>query len=159
GCPRLDRRRQDQDGAPRARQDQARRRPRILPAERRQIRREGGRAAVSAFMTRALALAKKGKVSPNPMVGCVIVKEGEVIASAYHARYGGPHAEALALAACGRAARGATVYVTLEPCRAHAGKKTPPCVDALIRAKVARVVAACADANPEIAGRSFARLR
>lgn len=112
-------------------------------------------------MRRALRLARRGgsAVHPNPKVGCVIVKDGVVVGEGFHARYGGPHAEAAALAKAGKRADGATVYVSLEPCGPHSGKKTPPCADALIRARVARVVAACEDPNPEVAGRSLARLR
>jgi len=115
----------------------------------------------SLFMKRALGLARKAtqKVHPNPKVGCVIVMDGAIVGEGFHARYGGPHAEAVALAKAGKRARGATAYVTLEPCCPHPGKKTPPCVEALIRAKVARVVAATRDPNPDVAGRSLAALR
>jgi diaminohydroxyphosphoribosylaminopyrimidine deaminase/5-amino-6-(5-phosphoribosylamino)uracil reductase len=104
-----------------------------------------------AMMRRALALAERGLCSatPNPRVGCVITQGERVVAEGFHERTGWPHAEALALGAAGREARGATVYVSLEPCN-HYGK-TPPCSDALIRAKVARVVAALADPNPKAA--------
>ncbi len=102
-----------------------------------------------AMMRRALALAEKGlyTTTPNPRVGCVIAQGERVIAEGWHERAGGPHAEAAALVRAGAAAKGATVYVTLEPC-AHHGR-TPPCADALIRAGVARVVAAMRDPNPE----------
>ncbi len=93
---------------------------------------------------------------PNPRVGCVLVRAGEVVGEAAHQRAGGPHAEAAALAQAGEAARGATAYVTLEPC-AHHGR-TPPCADALAAAGVARVVAACRDPNPQVAGAGLARL-
>jgi diaminohydroxyphosphoribosylaminopyrimidine deaminase/5-amino-6-(5-phosphoribosylamino)uracil reductase len=111
------------------------------------------------FMSEALALARKGlgRVSPNPMVGCVLVRKGSVVGRGWHARFGGPHAEAAALADAGRKAKGATAYVTLEPCR-HWGK-TPPCTDALIRAGVRRVVAAMADPDERVAGKGFAALR
>ncbi len=104
-----------------------------------------------AMMRRALALAERGLYSatPNPRVGCVITQGERVVAEGFHERTGWPHAEALALGAAGREARGATVYVSLEPCN-HYGK-TPPCSDALIRAKVARVVAALSDPNPKAA--------
>jgi diaminohydroxyphosphoribosylaminopyrimidine deaminase/5-amino-6-(5-phosphoribosylamino)uracil reductase len=104
-----------------------------------------------AMMRRALALAERGLFSatPNPRVGCVITQGERVVSEAFHERTGWPHAEALALGAAGREARGATVYVSLEPCN-HYGK-TPPCSDALIRAKVARVVAALEDPNPKAA--------
>lgn len=106
-----------------------------------------------AYMRRALELARRGwgQTAPNPMVGAVVVRDGAVIAEGYHARFGGPHAEAAALAALDKkAARGADVYVTLEPC-AHQGK-TPPCADALIKAKVGRVLIATRDPNPVAAG-------
>lgn len=103
-------------------------------------------------MARALELAEKGRfsTSPNPMVGCVIVKGGEVIGEGFHLRAGEPHAEIAALAASTRVPAGATVYVSLEPC-AHEGR-TPPCTDALVDAKVARVVVATRDPNREAAG-------
>src|SRR5688572_2435663 len=106
----------------------------------------------AAFMRRALTLAKKGwgQTAPNPMVGAVVVKDGVVVGEGYHSTFGAPHAEVEALHAAGERARGATVYVTLEPC-AHFGK-TPPCVDALIAAGVARVVAATRDTSPTAAG-------
>ena len=105
-----------------------------------------------AYMRRALSLARRGwgQTAPNPMVGAVVVRGDEVVGEGWHARYGGPHAEAVALDAAGERARGSTVYVTLEPC-AHHGK-TPPCADALIRAGVKRVVAAVADPNPVAKG-------
>lgn len=111
------------------------------------------------FMRRALTLAARGqgRVEPNPMVGCVIVRGGRVIGEGYHRRFGGPHAEIEALRNCRVAPRGATVYVTLEPC-AHQGK-TPPCTRALIDAGVARVVAATTDPNPLVSGRGVRALR
>jgi diaminohydroxyphosphoribosylaminopyrimidine deaminase / 5-amino-6-(5-phosphoribosylamino)uracil reductase len=110
-----------------------------------------------AYMRQALALARRGwgRVAPNPLVGAVIVREGEVVGEGFHAEYGGDHAEVAALKAAGDRARGATVYVTLEPC-AHHGK-TPPCADALIAAGVRRVVAATPDPSPVAAG-GLARL-
>jgi diaminohydroxyphosphoribosylaminopyrimidine deaminase/5-amino-6-(5-phosphoribosylamino)uracil reductase len=101
-----------------------------------------------AFMRRALVLARRGWgwTAPNPMVGAVVVRGDAVVGEGWHARYGGPHAEVAALEAAGDLARGATVYVTLEPC-AHIGK-TPPCTDALIRAGVSRVICAVHDPNP-----------
>ena len=103
-------------------------------------------------MARALQLAARGlfTTSPNPRVGCVIVKDGRVIGEGWHARAGTPHAEAHALKAAGEAARGATAYVTLEPCSHHG--RTPPCAEALVNVGVARVVAAMRDPNPLVAG-------
>jgi diaminohydroxyphosphoribosylaminopyrimidine deaminase/5-amino-6-(5-phosphoribosylamino)uracil reductase len=110
------------------------------------------------YMARALELARhgEGRVEPNPMVGCVIVRDGRVVGEGWHQRFGGPHAEIEALRAAGDAARGATVYVTLEPC-AHMGK-TPPCTAALVAAGVARVVAGCRDPHPRVDGRGLAEL-
>lgn len=111
------------------------------------------------YMQRALALAERGRgfVSPNPLVGCVLVKGGRVIAEGFHAHFGGPHAEAAVLAKAGDRAKGATAYVTLEPC-AHFGK-TGPCADALVAAGVRRVVAAMKDPHKRVSGRGFAKLK
>ncbi len=119
----------------------------------------GTSAADSAHMGRALQLAAEGRYSahPNPMVGCVIVSDGEVVGEGWHVRTGEPHAEINALQAAGDRAGGATAYVTLEPC-AHHGR-TPPCADALVAAGVGRVVAAMEDPSANVAGRGFARLR
>lgn len=110
-------------------------------------------------MRRALALAQRGlgRVEPNPLVGCVLVKGGRVVGEGYHRRFGGPHAEVWALRAAGAKARGATAYITLEPC-CHFGK-TPPCTDALIAAGVARVVAAMRDPFAPVAGKGLAALK
>lgn len=107
-------------------------------------------------MRRAVVLSRRGFPAPNPHVGCVIVRGGAVVGEGWHEAAGQPHAEAMALAAAGDRARGATVFVTLEPC-AHHGR-TPPCADALVRAGVAAVHVACADPNPTAAG-GAARLR
>jgi diaminohydroxyphosphoribosylaminopyrimidine deaminase/5-amino-6-(5-phosphoribosylamino)uracil reductase len=110
-------------------------------------------------MRRALELAERGRlgVRPNPMVGCVIVRDGKVIGEAYHEEFGGPHAEVLAVEAAGGNIKGATVYVTLEPC-AHQGK-TPPCADFLIDHQPAKVVAAMQDPNPLVSGAGAEKLR
>ncbi len=111
------------------------------------------------FMQLALELAAngQGRVEPNPMVGCVIVRNNRIIGRGYHHKFGGPHAERDALRGLGKKARGATVYVTLEPCN-HTGK-TPPCTDALIESQVARVVVAMKDPNPIVAGKGLRNLR
>lgn len=105
-----------------------------------------------AAMARALTLAERGwgRVHPNPLVGAVVVRDGAVVGEGWHAEYGGLHAEAMALAAAGEAARGATLYVTLEPC-AHHGKQ-PPCVDAVVAYGIARVVLALEDPDPVARG-------
>ncbi|HFZ1708944.1 TPA: bifunctional diaminohydroxyphosphoribosylaminopyrimidine deaminase/5-amino-6-(5-phosphoribosylamino)uracil reductase RibD [Citrobacter sedlakii] len=111
------------------------------------------------YMARALKLAARGRFTthPNPNVGCVIVKEGEIVGEGYHHRAGEPHAEVHALRMAGEKAKGATAYVTLEPCSHHG--RTPPCCDALIAAGVSRVVAAMQDPNPQVAGRGLYRLQ
>jgi diaminohydroxyphosphoribosylaminopyrimidine deaminase / 5-amino-6-(5-phosphoribosylamino)uracil reductase len=111
------------------------------------------------YMKRALTLARKGigKTSPNPAVGCVIVKNGAVVGEGWHRKAGEPHAEINALAMAGAKARGADVYVTLEPC-SHTGK-TPPCSEALIRAGVKRVIAGMLDPNPLVSGGGLAALK
>lgn len=112
-----------------------------------------------SMMDRALALAVKGAgcVEPNPMVGCVVVKGHRVVGEGYHRKFGGPHAEIHALKKAGSAARGATAYVTLEPC-CHKGK-TPPCSDALIAAGLRRCIVAVRDPNALVAGRGIRALR
>ncbi len=111
------------------------------------------------YMAQAIRLARRGlnTTSPNPRVGCVIVSNGVVVAEAWHGRAGQPHAEALALAEAGESLKGATAYVTLEPCSHHG--RTPPCAAALVSAGVTRVVAATEDPNPLVSGRGFALLR
>ncbi|MDT8407794.1 MAG: bifunctional diaminohydroxyphosphoribosylaminopyrimidine deaminase/5-amino-6-(5-phosphoribosylamino)uracil reductase RibD [Methylococcales bacterium] len=112
-----------------------------------------------SFLVRALQLARRGcyTTKPNPRVGCVLVKHGKIIAEGWHQYAGGPHAEIHALQVAGANVRGATCYVSLEPCSHHG--RTPPCADALIEAGVLRVVAAMTDPNPKVAGRGLARLR
>ncbi len=111
------------------------------------------------MMQRAIALARRGQgsVEPNPMVGCVLVRGGRIVGEGYHRRFGGPHAEVHALRQAGDRARGATAYVTLEPCCHHG--KTPPCTEALIAAGVGRVVAAIRDPFAPVAGKGLTRLR
>lgn len=112
-----------------------------------------------AWMNLALAEAERGRgaVEPNPMVGAVLVREGRVVGLGHHARFGGPHAEVIALRIAAEAARGATLYVTLEPCCHHG--KTPPCTDAILQAGVASVVAAIRDPFPRVDGGGLAILR
>jgi diaminohydroxyphosphoribosylaminopyrimidine deaminase/5-amino-6-(5-phosphoribosylamino)uracil reductase len=107
---------------------------------------------------RAVELAERarGRTYPNPLVGAVVVRDGHVVGEGWHERYGGPHAEVNALRAAGEKARGATVYVTLEPCTHHG--RTPPCVDALVEAGVERVVVGARDPNPRVSGGGVERL-
>ncbi|HWD31762.1 MAG TPA: bifunctional diaminohydroxyphosphoribosylaminopyrimidine deaminase/5-amino-6-(5-phosphoribosylamino)uracil reductase RibD [Pseudomonas sp.] len=117
------------------------------------------RAVLDAhYMAQALELARKGWYSthPNPRVGCVIVRDGQIVGEGWHVRAGEPHAEVHALRQAGELARGACAYVTLEPCSHHG--RTPPCADALVKAGVARVVAAMQDPNPQVAGQGLKRL-
>ena len=111
-----------------------------------------------AMMARALQLAERGAYTtrPNPMVGCVIARKDKIVGEGYHVRAGEPHAEVHALAQAGEKARGATAYVTLEPC-AHMGR-TPPCADALVAAGITRVVAACRDPYASVDGEGFRKL-
>jgi diaminohydroxyphosphoribosylaminopyrimidine deaminase/5-amino-6-(5-phosphoribosylamino)uracil reductase len=104
------------------------------------------------YLERAIELAERGRgtTRPNPVVGAVVVAGGEVVGEGWHERRGGPHAEVVALQAAGDRARGATLYVTMEPCRHHGS--TPPCTEALLQAGVAKVVAGSLDPNPEAAG-------
>ncbi|MFM8704166.1 MAG: riboflavin biosynthesis protein RibD, partial [Planctomycetia bacterium] len=116
-------------------------------------------------MRRALELARRGegRVEPNPMVGAVVVaaaggdRAGRIVGEGWHAAFGGPHAEVMALAAAGTAARGATLAVTLEPCCHHG--KTPPCTDAIIAAGISRVVVAAGDPFPAVSGAGLDALR
>src|SRR5580765_1831756 len=107
------------------------------------------------WMLRALELAELGRgfVEPNPLVGAVVVRDGHVVGEGWHQRFGEAHAEVNALTAAGEAARGATLYVTLEPCCHHG--KTPPCTDAVLRAGIERVVAAIPDLFPQVAGQGI----
>jgi diaminohydroxyphosphoribosylaminopyrimidine deaminase/5-amino-6-(5-phosphoribosylamino)uracil reductase len=116
-------------------------------------------AADHQHMALALQLAARGldTTSPNPRVGCVIVRQGEIVGEGWHERAGGAHAEIHSLRRAGEASRGATVYVTLEPCNHHG--RTPPCTDALITAGVTRVVVAMTDPNPRVSGSGLARLQ
>jgi diaminohydroxyphosphoribosylaminopyrimidine deaminase / 5-amino-6-(5-phosphoribosylamino)uracil reductase len=111
------------------------------------------------FLSRALELAEQGRgyVEPNPMVGCVIVRDGKVIGEGWHEKFGGPHAEINALSKVDDAARGAELFVSLEPCCHHG--KTPPCVEAVINAGIARIVVGAVDPNPQVTGQGIARLR
>lgn len=109
------------------------------------------------FMKKALTLARRGRTSPNPMVGAVIVRDGKVVGAGFHPKAGEPHAEVFALRAAGELARGADLYVTLEPCCHHG--KTPPCTDSIIESGVRRVFAAMVDPNPQVAGQGIECLR
>jgi len=115
--------------------------------------------ADSEHLERALELAERGRgtTAPNPVVGAVVVRDGAVVGEGWHERKGGPHAEVVALAQAAGQARGATLYVTLEPCAHHGA--TPPCADAVIEAGIARLVAAVGDPNPKTDGQGFERLR
>ncbi len=112
------------------------------------------------FMKKALSLAARGKgrTSPNPLVGAVVVKGGRVIAADYHRKAGTPHAEALALEKAGKRAKGSTLYVNLEPC-CHTEKRTPPCTKSIIRSGIKKVVVAMIDPNPKVSGMGLAELR
>jgi diaminohydroxyphosphoribosylaminopyrimidine deaminase/5-amino-6-(5-phosphoribosylamino)uracil reductase len=113
------------------------------------------------FMRRALELSELGAgyVNPNPLVGAVLVKDGMIIAEAYHECFGEPHAEALALQRAGAAAGGADLYVNWEPCIAYPGKRTPACVDQIISSGIRRVIVATCDPTPEVNGKGIAYLR
>src|ERR1700709_2401302 len=120
---------------------------------------KASKAADQRFMALALALGRRGqgRTWPNPAVGAVIMKDGVIVGRGWTQPGGRPHAEVEALRRAGEAARGATLYVTLEPCSHHG--KSPPCADAVISAGIARVVSAIEDPNPEVAGQGHARLR
>lgn len=111
------------------------------------------------YMKLALELAKKGRgtVAPNPMVGAIIVKDGNIIGQGYHKQAGTSHAERLALASCTQSPEGATLYVTLEPCCHHG--RTPPCTDAILESGIVRVVVGSTDPNPEVCGKGLSGLR
>ena len=111
------------------------------------------------LMSRALVLARRGleRVSPNPMVGAVVTRRGRILAEGYHRHYGGPHAEVEALRRAARRARGADLYVTLEPCGHHG--KTPPCAEAVLHAGIRRVFYGVRDPNPATAGKGPRLLR
>ncbi len=113
------------------------------------------------FMRRALELAERGAgwTSPNPLVGAVVVKKNIILGEGWHEEFGGPHAEFLALHRAGALARGADLYVTLEPCVAAPGKHNPPCADAIVRSGIRRVFVAVRDHDPRVNGRGIARLR
>src|SRR5437899_1655238 len=116
-------------------------------------------AANHGFMGQALELAERGlyTTTPNPRVGCVIVRDGAVVGTGWHEKTGMPHAEVLALKEARDRARGATLYVNLEPCSHHG--RTPPCADAIVDSGVARVVAAVQAPNPQVAVAGFSKLR
>ncbi|MFH1257752.1 MAG: bifunctional diaminohydroxyphosphoribosylaminopyrimidine deaminase/5-amino-6-(5-phosphoribosylamino)uracil reductase RibD [Candidatus Micrarchaeota archaeon] len=113
------------------------------------------------FMRLALQLALNGRGSTktNPLVGCVIVKNGKIIGKGFHKKFGGPHAEVFALKGAGKSAKGATLYCNLEPCLFYEGKKTPACADLLIKSGISRIVIATTDPNPHISGKSISLLK
>ncbi len=112
------------------------------------------------FMQKALEIAAngKGRTSPNPIVGAVIVKRGKIIATDFHRKAGKPHAEVLTLKKAGERAKGATLYVNLEPC-CHTDKKTPPCTKSIIQSEIKKVVAAMLDPNPKVSGKGIKELQ
>jgi len=121
----------------------------------------GTRTQDEKFMARCLELARKGRghVSPNPMVGAVLVKDGKLVAEAYHRRFGGAHAEVEAINAAREEAASSTLYVNLEPCVSYRGKKTPPCTDSIISHRIRRVVIGMLDPNPLVRGKGARVLR
>ncbi len=123
------------------------------------MKKSGRAAADSLHMDEALRLARRGlgRTSPNPAVGAVVVRSGKIVGRGFHRRAGGPHAEVFALREAGKLAKGATLYVTLEPC-SHFGR-TPPCADGVLAAGIRRVVVGTVDPNPRVRGRGIARLR
>lgn len=114
---------------------------------------------MESYMKRAIELAKQGMghTSPNPMVGCVVVKNNQIIAEGYHEKYGNYHAERNALLNCKEDMTGADLYVTLEPC-SHFGK-TPPCTDIIIEKKIKRVIIGAMDPNPLVSGKGVKKLK
>ena len=120
-------------------------------------RAQGNNVDDVSFMRQALRLARLSTPAPNPPVGAVVVQHGAIVAEGHHERAGAAHAEAAALASAGERARGATLYVTLEPCNHHG--RTPPCVDAVLRSGVERVVIGCPDPNPHVQGGGAEALR
>jgi diaminohydroxyphosphoribosylaminopyrimidine deaminase/5-amino-6-(5-phosphoribosylamino)uracil reductase len=118
-------------------------------------------SAGEGFMRRALELAERGSglVNPNPLVGAVVVRDEKIVAEGYHRAYGGPHAEVEALERAGSAAKGAELYLNLEPCIAYAGKQTPACAERIIASSIARVIIAMRDPNPHISSRGIEQLR
>ena len=113
----------------------------------------------TTYMNEAIALARQaiGRTAPNPSVGSVVVKDGHIVGRGFHPKAGKPHAEVYALEEAGDKARGASLYVTLEPCN-HFGK-TPPCTEAIIKAGISRVVVGTLDPNPIVAGKGIGRLK
>ena len=130
--------------------------PRVTGYDVEKERQVGANLSDEYYMRKALRLARRGlgKTRPNPMVGAVLVRNGEIIGQGYHRRYGGNHAEINAIQDAGGEVSGATLYVTLEPC-CHHQKKTPPCLDALLRGNIGRVVIGTVDPNPLVNGRSI----
>jgi diaminohydroxyphosphoribosylaminopyrimidine deaminase / 5-amino-6-(5-phosphoribosylamino)uracil reductase len=131
----------------------------MLPSPSSSFHRDASDSTDDQMMQRCLALARQanGQTAPNPLVGAVIVKAGQIVGEGFHPKAGQPHAEVFALQAAGEQARGGTIYVNLEPC-SHYGR-TPPCADALIQAGITRVVVGMVDPNPQVSGAGIERLR
>ena len=123
------------------------------------VRQAGHSEKDQEFMRLALKLAERGrgKTSPNPMVGALVVKRGKILAKGYHRKFGGPHAEAVAIKACGKETRGATLYITLEPCCFFG--KTPPYTDLIVQSGLRIVVCGALDPNPRVNGKGVSALR